>query len=320
MRFRGMCVAAVLTCCLLAATGGPPGASAEPAPAPVAAATAAAGDHHIDNWDRSQVRRAWQNRMKDNLDTPSGWLGVALDPVCQWGAPSAEAQAATRESVNFVRAMAGLDPIGFRQKLSDQAQKAAVMMDAQGALSHDPPSSWACWTEAGAKAAGRSNLILTSGTLTAGGVVETYMDDKGSTNKVAGHRRWILNPKSEKFGHGMTDQADALYVIGPLDAGNRNPRWVPWPTAGWFPTRLQPAGRWSLSSGDDDADFSHATVVVRHGGKRLDVRRYQPVNGYGKPTLVFQVKGIDGAGTYAVAVRHIRGAGAARHTWKVKLF
>jgi uncharacterized protein YkwD len=297
-----------------------PGTPVAPVSAAVThAAQAAVAGHAIDNRDKSAVAEAYQSRWKDNLDTPSGWVG-SVD-LCVPGTITPVAQDAVHESINFVRAMAGLDAVGFADGLSSKAQEAALLMDANNSLSHDPPSSWDCWTKAAADAAGHSNLAITTGTMDAGESVELYMDDQGPNNVVAGHRRWLLRPSAKTFGNGMTDTASTIWVIGPTSSKKANPRWVPWPSAGWFPAGLEPHGRWSIGSGSDRANFSRASVVVRKkGGARLDVRKYKPVNGYAKPTLVFRVKGLDKTGTYVATVRGVRGVKESRHTWTDKLF
>ena len=85
--------------------------------------------------------------------------------------------------------------------------------------------------------------------MNAGQSIQLYLDDPGAGNYAAGHRRWVLNPWATTMGNGLTSSADALYVFGPTSDGNADPAWVAWPTAGWFPSPLQPRGRWSLSSG-----------------------------------------------------------------------
>lgn len=302
-----------------AAAGHEPARAGSDAGTDAGAVAARAGGHHIDNGDRSEVEAAYQSRFTDNVATPSGWVG-SVD-LCLPGTIAPVAQDAVLESINFVRAMAGLDAVGFGDGLSSKAQEAALLMDANNALSHDPPPSWDCWTDVAAKAAGRSNLALTTGTMDAGESVELYMDDQGASNKVVGHRRWLLRPEAKTFGNGMTDTASAIYVVGPTSDKKVNPRWVTWPSAGWFPAGLQPQGRWSIGSGKDAARFDDARVVVRDGdGKRLDVTVHDPADGYAQPTLVFEVAGLKRTGTYRVTVSNVRRAGDSRHSWTVKLF
>jgi len=68
------------------------------------------------------------------------------------------------------------------------------------------------------------------------------------------------------------------------------PRWVPWPSAGYFPAPLEPDGRWSLSASNAHTDFSGASVSVTDAaGQRYPVKTYPVVNGFGPRTLVWQV-------------------------------
>ncbi|MCW2792034.1 MAG: hypothetical protein JWO76_1132 [Nocardioides sp.] len=311
---------AILATTLLGLALVPPAVAGDNSPAGPRADVQARTDdgHEIDTSDKRAVAEAWRQRMASNTDVPSGWTG-SVDG-CKAGHPSSDAQEATLESVNFARAMAGLDAVDLDGSLSRKAQKAALIMTANDALSHDPPKDWRCWSKTGSDAAGRSNLAWTSGQLTAGESIELYLDDPGPGNRAAGHRRWVLNPFATAIGNGLTNTADALYVLGPTDSTATNPDWVPWPTAGWFPSPLQPRGRWSLSSGVAGADFSHATVRVTRGSDALPVTRYKTHDGYAQPTLVFQVGDARRTGSYRVVVRHIRGAATARHAWTVRLF
>jgi uncharacterized protein YkwD len=277
----------------------------------------------IDTGKRGAVNRAYRSRMAANLKTPIGWTGS--NHPCRAGQMSAKAMRATLESINFVRALGGVAPVSFAKRLNGPAQKAALIMSANGSLSHDPPSNWACWTQSGHDAAGHSNIAYSFPTITAGGAVKQYMDDGGSGNEVAGHRRWIMYPPTLKMGNGMTSTTNALTVFGGASNPSRpDPRWISWPTAGWFPGPLEPAGRWSLSAGDDGADFSQATVKVQAAdGTQLPVQVYSVVNGYGAPTVVFQVGGVGGQGKYTVTVRRIglsSRPAPVKHVYTVRLF
>ena len=74
------------------------------------------------------------------------------------------------------------------------------MMLAEGRLSHEPDSSWACYSSTGRSYAG-SNLGL--GTRV-GGIagIDGYMQDPGEPNAEVGHRRWILYPQTLEMGTG----------------------------------------------------------------------------------------------------------------------
>jgi uncharacterized protein YkwD len=275
----------------------------------------------LDTSTRASMRTAYNTVLKPALAVPIGWTG-SVDP-CVAGAPSAAAQQATLDAVNFFRDMAGVAPATFDAGLSAQAQSAALIMQAQNALSHEPPANWKCWRQAGYDGAGHSNLALGAAGANA---IALYMDDPGDFNSAAGHRRWVLAPRKTVLGSGSTSGAHALYVLGPSSTGVPEPEWTGWPIAGYHPVQLEPDGRWSLSAGDGTTDFSGATVTVMRGATSLPVTVYPVVDSYGSNTLVWQVDPGYTTGRrdqrYDVTVSNIvQGGGAPfSHAYAVTLF
>jgi len=272
---------------------------------------------------KKRVNDAYRRAYAPKLTLPISWIGGSL-LGCLPGLTASSSNNATKSALNFVRAMAGLAPVRFSAKLNASAQRAALIMAANGALDHHPGKSWKCWSSTGAITAGRSNLALAYPSLRSGQVVDMYMDDRGDNNLAVGHRRWLLNPFSTVMGSGSTSTANALTVIGPSSSSRPNPRWVSWPTAGYFPNMIEPAGRWSLSSGLTSVSFSSAKVAVYSAGKRLAVTKLPVHEGYGQPTLAWQMPAnIDTTATYKVVVSGIRKAGrtaSLRRVYKVRLF
>lgn len=256
--------------------------------------------------DRAAVEQGFLEEVLPALETPIGWTGSVA--ACDAGAPSSAAQSATSTTINYVRRLAGLDPVSLDPALSASAQEAALIMEANDDLSHDPPSSWTCWSEEGARAAGSSNLALGNSGAAA---ILAYMQDDGAGNEVVGHRRWILRPDAATMGSGSTSGANALWVFGADAVGAATPDWVPWPTGGYFPSPLEPAGRWSLSASDPAVTFAGARVaVVAPDGTSLPVRAYPPREGFASNTLVWEVTSVEvptGAApaTYTVTVSDI---------------
>jgi hypothetical protein len=150
------------------------------------------------------------------------------------------------------------------------------------------------------------------------------MDDPGGSNIAAGHRRWVLNPFVTQVGIGSTDTANALTVIGPSSSHRPNPRYVGWPTAGYFPNAIEPDGRWSLSAGRKNVSFAHARIKVYGGGGRVAVHKYRVENGYAQPTVVWQMPGgFDKSSSYRVVVTHIKHRGSSKnfkYAYTVRLF
>lgn len=277
----------------------------------------------VDTNNQAAVNAAYWSQYAPKLALPIGWLGGSI-LGCLPGLASLFSTNATLTSLNYVRSLAGLAPVVFSPALNAGAQQAALMMDANNQLSHNPSSNWRCWTQSGATAASRSDLALAWPTINSGQIIDLYMTDGGSSNIAAGHRRWLLNPFSTVMGSGSTSTANALTVIGPTSAYRPNPRYVSWPTAGWFPNPMEPQGRWSLSSGLNSVSFARARVAVYDGAHRLAVHKYPVENGYAQPTLVWQMPaGISQTHPYRVVVTGIRQAHHRRalsYTYTVRLF
>lgn len=279
----------------------------------------------IDTTSKAAVNAAYWTKYAPKQTLSIDWLlGSILG--CVPGVTSSATNQATLSSLNFVRSLAGLAPVTFSSTMNSSAQRAALIMAANEALSHNPSSSWKCWSSTGAAAAAKSNLALSYPSLKAGRIVELYMDDPGSSNTSVGHRRWLLNPFTTTMGSGSTPTANAITVVGPTNAARPNPKWVSWPTAGYFPNPMEPNGRWSLSSGYKDVSFRYASVSVykSDGTKVSGVRKYTPHGGYAQPTLVWQMpSSFPKSATYSVVVTGIKKAGysgSLKSTYKVRLF
>ncbi len=274
----------------------------------------------LDTTNLAAVNAAYKSEFASGARTPTGYTGN--DQTCQAGTSSQESRTATLRALNFTRSLAGLTPVVFDAGLNQRAQQTALLMSANGALSHSPGSNWRCYTNVGAQTAGVSNLALAIPQITSAGMIEMYMDDRGASNIVVGHRRWFLNPFATVMGSGSTDKANAIQVIGPSNPNNPNPAWVSWPTSNYFPAPLEPNGRWSLSAGHGGADFSAAQVAMAGPQGPISVTRFAPKNGYAQPTLVWDVNAnLDPNSTYYVSVSNIKvGNGRTNYSYAVQLF
>lgn len=265
------------------------------------AASAAAGDTArvwIDPTSRDSVANAYLGVFVPQSGIAAGWTGALGS--CTSGTTAAAYHAATIERVNVYRALAGLPgnvtamPAGAVQG----AQDAALMFTANGQISHAPPTSWLCYTAAGAGAAAASNISLG---LAGPEAVVTYMDDYGSGNGMVGHRRWILYPPQAQMASGSVDGADgwpsnALRVIGGFGARPDTPAGVAWPPPGYVPWQLLPSvsNRWSYSW--PGANFANARVTMTRNGQTLGAVAYEPLAndvGYGDNTLVWLPQGVN---------------------------
>lgn len=304
------------------------------APAP----TASAKDVDVTTSSRKSVARAYNSVLAPALRVKTGWTGSAAK--CRRGKESAASRRATRHAINFVRALNRLEPVKLDNRLNKRALRAALMMQANGALSHNPTRATfsSCFSAAGRTAAARSNLYLSWGDSgdrspsTGARAVVGYMTDSGANNLAVGHRRWLLEPTTRVMATGSTRSANALTVLGTrTDHRAKQPRYLTWPSKGWFPAQLEPQGRWSLSTPRPGISFRKAKVKVQQvdaKGKvvrRLKTQRHAIQDGYGPHTLVFSVRGVrppQGKKTrrYRVTVTGIQGAAKKRLTYTVRLF
>ena len=282
----------------------------------------------VDATSRASVGAAYRNVLVPALAVPISWTGAA--DSCSEGLISAEAQKATLTAVNYMRELSGLTKVTFNSAYNAKAQKAALVYTANNNLSHEIPSSWKCYSSDAAAAGERSNIAYGDG-IAGPLAVLGYMEDPGAYNNVAGHRRWVLYPNAKTMGSGSTDIAQVLYVQGATSKKTKNPAWVAWPTAGYFPQQLEPKGRWSLTANAAwKWSFSKAKVSVKSAsGKSLKVKvESRNDQGYGNDSIVFKVSGVKKASggsdaVYTVKVAGIKKAGSSKsvsYSYKVKLF
>jgi len=214
-----------------------------------------------------------------------GWTGDVAG--CVAGVVNADYHAATLRRINYFRAMAGLPgDVVLDAAKNAMCQEAALMMSANGALSHNPPNNWTCYTANGDQAAGVSNLA--AGFSSAWRAIDGYMSDANQPE--VGHRRWILYPRLVTSGLGATFGGSwngyAMWVIGDWGTRPATPEWVSWPPPGYVPYQVV-YELWSFTLGG--ADFSSASVSVTRDGVPVESSPFVMTPGYGDPGLSWSV-------------------------------
>ena len=221
----------------------------------------------------------------------SGWTGSTSS--CTPGDTSQAYKDAIAQRINYFRQMAGVNTVSIDPTTSALAQKAALIMAAQGNISHDPPSNWACWTQAGHDAAGHSNLALGQ---TGPGAIDAYIQDAGPGNEFTGHRRTVLYANQTQFGSGdvPTGPTNALYssIPGSTTRSTRD-GYVAWPPSGYVPSDVI-FQRWSLSY--PGADFSNAAITMTKSDAAYSVTKLPITNGYGENTVVWAISELNDGG------------------------
>jgi hypothetical protein len=240
----------------------------------------------IDRSSRQAVVNAYQSIYVPTNATPYANSGLNV-AACAAGDTTLTYKTAVIRMVNYYRAMSGLPGnVTLNLSWSSKAQQAALMMNANGTLNHNPPSTWTCYSAAGAEAAGHGNL--------AGGAagfyaLSLYMSDGGVPS--LGHRRWMIYPPQAEMGTGDTTNYNSLWVLGPFGTRPATPEGVAWPPAGFVPYQLAPASlTWSFSM--NGANFATTAVTVtKVGGAAVPVTVAVTPSGYGDETIGFTPTG-----------------------------
>ena len=260
----------------------------------------------IDTWDRDAVLAAYE--VEYEREEPEwGYTGDVAN--CVAGTTSQEFRDSVIQRVNWFRRMAGLTTVTENASFSSAAQHAALMMAAQGSLSHYPDDDWRCYSETGAMGARSSNLFLGVSGLPA---IDGYIRDPGAGNVSVGHRTWILLPQQATVGTGDVPNmrgahraANALYVLGPRSSTRevRQPRgFVAWPPSGYVPY-TSVWGRWSFGLAALESqcgqpalwqcrpDVSGATVAMADESGPVDIEIIARGELLTEATIVWAVEG-----------------------------
>lgn len=221
----------------------------------------------IDTADRDAVVDAYVDAFERT--TPELiWTGTHRD--CEPGDSPDELRRATLERVVYYRAMAGVPASVIEDpEHSRLAQAAALMMSAEGSLTHHPEADFACFSLDGRLAAANSNLYLGR---TGPEAIDGYIEDPGERNLDVGHRSTILHPPTRAMGVGHVAGDDDRHAANVLwvfddrvfagDVSTREPDgFVAWPPRGFVPASVV-YPRWSLALAEADVDNARVTMEV----------------------------------------------------------
>ena len=207
------------------------------------------------------------------------WSGATA--TCTAGDMSADARANALRLVNLYRWLAALPPVTTDPTHDAEDQACALMMRANNMISHTPPTTWLCYTAAGADGASNSNV--SSGPAVSS--VDLYMTDPGNPTTI-GHRRWLLSNSLGPIGIGGTDRSSCLWTL--TGTGKAGKPWMAWPPAGIVPVQAVFAGGtkggadttgWSVES--DTINLANAQVTITLDGANMPVTVAQLLGGYG---------------------------------------
>ena len=202
------------------------------------------------------------------------WADASVSADCAiTGAVSENAISAALSEMNFIRYLAGLEPVEISGQYSGIAQYGALLMAANQSLSHEPEKPAGMEEEVyrkGAEAAACCNLVMLNWSepdILSEAVRQFARDDGGANRFVLGHRRWLLYPDMKYTGFGLAQDEEgrsyaALYV---MDESGENADYdmIAWPSAGAFPAEYMSAETpWSLSLNPEKYDIEKSALKI----------------------------------------------------------
>lgn len=244
-------------------------------------------------WDKKRIVLAkedffysyYSTRVKDEevagmLIPGFEWNGDPLQ--CNEGVLKSDIQQKVETRLNYFRRQAGLSEIYLDAQLNQWCQKAALMMETNKMMNHNPKANWSCYSDEGAEACKYS--LLTKGANTTMAVTSFFADNN---NPSVGNRRWLLYPNSKALGHGSSTNYCALWALddsGNVDSNLHKETFVAWPPEGVIP-KMMVFDYWSFSI---NQDLTGAKVTMSESGNPINLEMQPTMKGYGLPTLVWK--------------------------------
>lgn len=246
-------------------------------------------------------------------------------------------------AINYVRAVAGLEPVTMSAEKNEAAQYGAVLLAASGQFGHYPTQSEGIpddLYQKGAAATKTSNLGYGHANLSR--FTLSCMDDSDQSNIAAvGHRRWLLDPNLTSVGLGYAGTISVTQVTNGIVQPWAGPDHITWPSEGVFPAELVDSNlAWSCSLDPDrytGTNWEGLTVTVtdsagnrwsKQAVSRTDITgSFVLLSGtfYGDaPAVIFRPEGLNLQPgrqlTVEISGLATKGEGTASISYTVKLF
>ena len=254
------------------------------------------GGFAVNTDSREETRQFYNAIFPTSDNVPQDSTADAVNGACTPGHNSDAFQQAELRRINWFRAMAGLPASIYLDPIDDWgSQQMAVIITANNALNHNPPTNYACYNTFAAHYAGGDQSLGADGAQ----ATTDFIWDFGAKNNEVGHRRWLLYPQEivmgvgDVPGSGTNATGNLTYVFDPLSFGTRpatRQPYVSWPPEGYVPYQVV-YPYWSF--GLSNANFSGATVSMKSNGIPVSVAIQPYQTGFGENTLVWVPMGLD---------------------------
>jgi hypothetical protein len=158
----------------------------------------------------SRTKQEVCSRWDADRATKAQSVWVAPSATCDPGTTPIDAQEDALRRINYARWLSGLDPVSVDPTWSSLASACSIiqvyLVADTGDISHYPPQTSRCYTEAGGAAAGQSQLA--EGCDSAAECIDAFFWDNGDRNlHIVGHRKGLTAPGLRKVGIGFSAPA-----------------------------------------------------------------------------------------------------------------
>ncbi len=240
---------------------------------------------------RDEVRAAYRALERPGDASPYETEPVARAPYAA-GALTERARASALGYLNFIRWLAGVDPVGENAVYDLRCQHGATLLAALDYVDHDAPrpadmdADFYESAHLGTASSNIARLGWTRPTILWDGI-EYFLRDDGEANlSELGHRRWALNPMMAATGFGLarSDAGSSYVFLFAHDLGNRDAAWdrVCWPAAGAFPAELMHADlAWSVTLNPERYDLAASSPAITLSSADGMTFRFLPATGGG---------------------------------------
>lgn len=175
--------------------------------------------------------------------------------------------------LNFLRYLAGLQPVTLSDVYGMYAQHGAVLLAANDRAEHDAPMAQGMSEDfyrtahTGSMRSNVACLNWTTPSVLAEAVVCFVMDEGEENLALLGHRRWILNPRMAETGFGLARSASgynyALMYAVDETAPEESWECIPWPGQGAFPAEyMNPDTPWCIVFNPEIYDLAASSITV----------------------------------------------------------
>lgn len=182
--------------------------------------------------------------------------------------------------LNFLRTMAGVEPVERSELYDFRCQHGAVLLAALDYLDHNAPQPADMdkdFYDSAHTATEASNIAMLNWmrpTILREGIAYFARDDRDYNLPVLGHRRWLLSPYMSATGFGLanSERGMSYVVMYAHDMGRQDAQWseIAWPTAGVFPVELMHTDlAWSVSLNPEIYDVAASRIRAELSEEQL---------------------------------------------------